>query len=140
MTYNPYNRYAQQSVMTMTHGEMLAKLYEGLIKNMNLAVKGIEENDITAANISLKKAQKIINYLLATLDRKYEVSNNLAALYDFFNYQLIMANVKKSTTPILEVVPMVEELRATFIECDRLARTNGSVANSVAPQRLAVSG
>ena len=43
MAYNPYNKYAQQSVMTMTHGEMLAKLYEGLIKNMNIAVKGIEE-------------------------------------------------------------------------------------------------
>lgn len=139
MAYNPYNKYAQQSVMTMTHGEMLAKLYEGLIKNMNIAVKGIEEKDVQTTNISLQKAQKIINYLIVTLDRQYPISNNLASLYDFFNRQLIAANVRKDPTPILEIIPMVSELRDTFIECDRRARMSNSQGVGMS-RGMAVSG
>lgn len=122
MAYNPYARYAAQSVMTMTKGEMLAKLYEALIKNMNLAVRAIEQKDVNATNQSLQKAQSIITYLVSTLDRKYPISNNLMALYDFFNRQLIAANVKKDSGMILEIIPLVEDLRATFIECDKRAR------------------
>jgi len=126
MAYNPYAKYATQSVMTMTKGEMLAKLYEALIKNMRLGVLGIEQNDVAATNEHLKKAQSIITYLVSTLDRKYPVSNNLMALYDFFNRQIIAANVKKDAEMINEIIPLVEELRATFIDADRLARAGSS--------------
>lgn len=139
MAYNAYNKYASQSVMTMTHGEMLTKLYEATILNMNLAIKGISEKDIQATNVALQKAQKILNYLTVTLDRQYPVSNNLAALYDFFNRQLIAANVKKDASMIQEIVPMVEELRDVFIQGDRLSRMENNTASS-GNARFAVSG
>lgn len=139
MAYNPYNKYASQSVMTMTHGEMLTKLYEATILNMNLAIKGISEKDIPASNLALQKAQKILNYLTVTLDRQYPISNNLAALYDFFNRQLIAANVKKDASLIQEIVPMVEELRDVFIQGDKLSRMENSPA-STGHSRFAVSG
>lgn len=139
MVYNSYNKYASQSVMTMTHGEMLTKLYEATILNMNLAIKGISEKDLTATNQALQKAQKILSYLTVTLDRKYPISNNLAALYDFFNRQLIAANVKKDPKLIEEIVPMVEELRDVFIQSDKLSRIENSNA-SAGTSRLAVSG
>ena len=122
MAYNPYMKYASQSVMTMTHGEMLTKLYEGAILNMNLAVKGIMEKDVVSTNVALQKSQKIFNYLTVTLDRNYPISDNLAALYDFFNRQMINANVKKDAEVIKEIIPMVEELRDVFIQGDKLAR------------------
>lgn len=139
MAYNSYNKYASQSVMTMTHGEMLTKLYEATILNMNLAIKGISEKDIPATNLALQKAQKILNYLTVTLDRQYAISNNLAALYDFFNRQLIAANVKKDASLIQEIVPMVEELRDVFIQGDRLSRMENSQAQ-VGNSRFAASG
>ena len=139
MAYNPYNKYASQSVMTMTHGEMLTKLYEATILNMNLAIKGISEKDIPTTNLALQKAQKILNYLTVTLDRQYPISNNLAALYDFFNRQLIAANVKKDASLIQEIVPMVEELRDVFIQGDKLSRMENSHA-STCNTRFAVSG
>lgn len=139
MTYNPYNKYASQSVMTMTHGEMLTKLYEATILNMNLAIKGISEKDVPATNLALQKAQKILNYLTATLDRQYPISNNLAALYDFFNHQLIAANVKKDASLIQEIVPMVEELRDAFVQGDKLSRIESSVP-SAGSAHFAVSG
>ena len=131
MAYNPYAKYATQSVMTMTKGEMLAKLYEALIKNMRLGVLGIEQNDVAATNQHLQKAQSIITYLVSTLDRKYPISNNLLALYDFFNRQIIAANVKKDAEMINEIIPLVEELRATFIDADRLARAGSSQASGM---------
>lgn len=139
MAYNSYNKYASQSVMTMTHGEMLTKLYEATILNMNLAIKGISEKDIPATNLALQKAQKILNYLTVTLDRQYPISNNLAALYDFFNRQLITANVKKDASLIQEIVPMVEELRDVFIQGDKLSRMENS-RGPTSGSRFAVSG
>lgn len=139
MAYNPYAKYATQSVMTMTKGEMLSKLYEALIKNLRLSVIGIEQNDVISTNTYLKKAQSIITYLVSTLDRKYPVSNNLMALYDFFNRQIIEANVKKDAQILNEIIPLVEELRATFIECDKRARM-GVGANSNGNDHFAAIG
>ena len=36
MAFNPYQKYQQQSVMTMTPGEMLTRLYDELIKQLNV--------------------------------------------------------------------------------------------------------
>ena len=35
MPVNPYQKYQQQSVMTMTQGEMLTKLYNEIIKQFS---------------------------------------------------------------------------------------------------------
>lgn len=110
--------------MTMTKGEMLTKLYEALVKNLRLGVIGIENNDVAETNLHLQKAQSIINYLVSTLDRKYPIAGNLMSLYDFFNRQIIAANVKKDAGMINEIIPLIEELKVTFIEADRRARAD----------------
>lgn len=122
MAVNPYEKYKQQSVMTMTQGEMLVKLYEEVIKQLSSALISIEKKDYSSSNESLQKAQKILGYLKSTLDFKYEVSSNLSMLYDFFIQRLIDANIKKDTAIIEEVIPMVAELKDAFSQADRLAR------------------
>lgn len=122
MAINPYEQYKKQSVMTMTQGEMLTKLYEEIIKQLNGAVLYIDEKNVSKANEALQKSQKILNYLKATLDHKYQISENLDSLYDFFIQEIVQANIKKEIKPIQDILPMIEELRDTFIEADRLAR------------------
>lgn len=122
MSVNPYERYKQQSVMTMTQGEMLVKLYEETVKQLSGAVIYIQEKDYVKANKALQKSQKIINHLKSTLNFKYEVSNNLAALYDFFIQRIVEANVKKSAAPITDVIPMIDDLRDAFGQAERLSR------------------
>ncbi len=122
MAINPYEQYKKQSVMTMTQGEMLTKLYEEIIKQLNGAILYIDEKSVSKANEALQKSQKILNYLKATLDHKYQISENLDSLYDFFIQEIVQANIKKEIKPIQEILPMIEELRDTFIEADRLAR------------------
>ena len=122
MPVNPYQRYQQQSVMTMTPGEMLLKLYDEVITQLTAVRQFNEEKDYEKSNASLKKAQRIIRYLDQTLDPQYEISGSLSALYDYFIRRLVEANLHKDNGPIDEVLPMVAELRDTFAQADKASR------------------
>ena len=112
MPVNPYQKYQQQSVMTMTPGEMLLKLYDEVITQLTAVKQFNEEKDYQGANAALKKSQRIISYLDQTLDPQYEISGSLSALYDYFIRRLVDANMHKENGPIDEVLPMIEELTA----------------------------
>ena len=85
MTRNPYATYKQQSVMTMTPGQMLIAVFDELIKQLNIAKISFESNNLTEINRSLLKAQKIIAELRTSLNFDYEISKNLNDIYNFLN-------------------------------------------------------
>jgi len=122
MAYNAYSKYQEQSIMTMTPGEMIVRLFEECEKQLNIAIVSIDEKNIQATNNALQKTQRIFNYLKATLDHKYQVSKGLESLYDFFISRTIEANIKKNKDLITEILPLVTELRETFQQGERLAR------------------
>ncbi len=122
MVLDPYQKYQQQSVMTMTQGEMLTKLYDEIIKQLSAAKQFIAQENPEEVNKALQKAQRILAHLQVTLDWKYEVSESLDALYDYFIRRIIDANLHKDEAPIEEVLPMITDLRETFIKADRTAR------------------
>lgn len=126
MVQNPYQKYQQQSVMTMTPGEMLLKLYDEVITQLSAARQFNDEKDISKANAAFQKAQRILRYLDQTLDPQYEISANLSALYDYFIRRLMEANARKSNEPVDEVLPMIEELRETFYQADKASRTTAT--------------
>ena len=128
MPVNPYQKYQQQSVMTMTPGEMLLKLYDEVITQLSAVRQFNDEKDVPAANAALKKAQRIITYLNQTLDFQYEISGSLSALYDYFLRRLVEANIHKDNGPIDEVLPMILELRETFAQADKNSRSGASGA------------
>ena len=91
---NPYQQYKEQSIMTMTPGELVVQLFEGCSKKLNRAVYYIENGSNDKADEELYKAQRIINYLNASLDRSIDISNNLAALYDFFIRMIVSIRLR----------------------------------------------
>lgn len=131
MAQNPYQKYQQQSVMTMTPGEMLLRLYDETITQLSAARQFIEEKDIAGSNAALQKAQRILRYLDQTLDPQYEISASLSALYDYFIRRLMEANSRKDTAPVDEVLPMIGELRETFAQADKASRTTAAATSSV---------
>ncbi|MCI8815963.1 MAG: flagellar export chaperone FliS [Angelakisella sp.] len=133
MPVNPYQRYQQQSVMTMTPGEMLLKLYDEVITQLTAVRQFNEEKDYEKSNASLKKAQRIIRYLDQTLDPQYEISGSLSALYDYFIRRLVDANLHKDNAPIDEVLPMISDLRDTFAQADKNSRSAGQTPIAVPP-------
>lgn len=126
MPVNPYKKYQEQSIMTMTQEELLNILFETCVKRMNSAVIYIEEKNYALASENIQKARNILRYLDETLDMSYEISANLSSLYDFFIYQLTNANVKKNAEMIKEIIPMVDELGKTFKEAEKSLRKKGA--------------
>ncbi|MGI6040282.1 MAG: flagellar export chaperone FliS [Clostridiales bacterium] len=122
MAYSRLNKYQEQTILTMTPGEMVVRLFEESEKQLNIAMVCIDDKNIQGANNALQKAQRIFTYLKASLDFNYQLSENLSALYDFFNRRLVEANMKKSKAPVEEILPLVSELRDTFQQGERLAR------------------
>ncbi|WOC31288.1 MULTISPECIES: flagellar export chaperone FliS [Caproicibacterium] len=130
MPINPYEAYQQKSVMTMTPGEMLSKLYDKVIKELSAAKLNIEKQDVHlygAIDTSLQKAQTVLNYLKTTLDFRYDVAKNLDLMYDYFIRQIMQAYVHKDVAPLEEIIPMIAGLQETYEKADKLSR---NVTNS----------
>ena len=119
---NPYETYKQQSVMTMTSGQILLLVYNELIKQLSLAKKAFEKNDIPEINRTLQKSQAIIRELKSTLNYDYSISNDLSNLYDFFLFVILNANMKKDPSEIQGIIEMAAELKDTFSEAEKKAR------------------
>lgn len=131
---NPYEKYQQQMITTMTQGEMLLKLYDEVLKQIEVARHSIATENIAEMDAAVTKAERIIRYLRSVLDFRYPVSGALAKLYDFFCQQLVMANIKKDSNLLSEIEPLIRELRGTFEECakmDRVERSGFATANVV---------
>lgn len=120
---NPFEQYKKTSVNTMTKGELLILLFDEAIKKLNQGKLLMEHGDFDNANISIDKTRKIFNHLIVTLDDKYPLSQELADMYLFFNAQLIKASSMKSTKFIDDILPIVKDLRNTWVEADKIART-----------------
>lgn len=121
-TLNPYQQYQEQSIKTASPGELTLMLYNGCIKFINQAKLFIEQKNIEKANNAIIRAQDIIQELMVTLNMDYEISKNLAALYDYMNRRLIDANISKDTQILEEILDMVTELRDTWIEVIKKTR------------------
>ncbi len=119
---NPYEKYKEQSVMTMTGGDMINLLFETALKRLNEGLKCLEQKDYEGSNTAFQKAQSIFVHLDVTLDDKYEISKNLSALYEFFNYKIVQANMKKDPQPVEEILPLIGELKESFQQADKQAR------------------
>lgn len=117
---NPYQQYKTQSIMTMTQGELVVQLFEGCSKKLNTAIYHIENNDNAKAEEELYKAQRIINYLNASLDRSIDISHNLALLYDYFIRRIVKAKIKFDVDIINEVISMVDGLGDSFREAEKI--------------------
>ncbi len=126
MINNPYQQYKQQSIMSMTAVEMITALYDGAIKEFEFAKVCFETNNISEINRHLQKVQAIFRYLRGNLDFKYEISQNLDQLYEYFLNVAIQANIKKDISEINEVINMIKELRDTYIQADKIARSSGT--------------
>lgn len=119
---NPYDQYKQQSILTMTSGEMVVKLYDAIITQGNRAVIAIEQKDFQTSNKALIKIQDIYSYLLTTLNTEYEIGKNLESLYYFFRQQAIQANINKETEVIKKMVEMITGLRDAYSQAEKIAR------------------
>ncbi|SEU14378.1 flagellar export chaperone FliS [Paenibacillus sp. NFR01] len=120
MISSPYDKYRQSSIQTSSPSQLLLMLFDGAIRFGKTAIDGIDTADHNKASVNFGKAQAIVSELRATLDRSYEVSNGLAAMYEYINYLFIESNIKKSKQQAEEAIGYLQELRQTFAEAAKL--------------------
>lgn len=119
---NPYQQYKEQSLSTLTPGELLIKLFDELAKQMSLAKLKIESKDYAAVNDSLQKCQTIVQTLAGSLDMRYPISGDLKNMYAFLSGQLLQANLKKNSKILSDCLPLVRDLRDSFDQAEKISR------------------
>ena len=116
MPINAASAYQNNKISTATPAELTLMLYEGAIKFCNMAISGIEENNINKSNNNILKAEKIIAYLRSTLDFKYPVAEEFEKVYNYIYGRLIEANMSKDKTILNEVLEHLRTMRDTWKE------------------------
>lgn len=130
---NPYSTYKKQSITTLTPVEIVVKLYSETEKQLNRAIYFIESKDFASTNTALTKAQDCINALRSVLDMDVPISKNLDSLYEYFNREIVNANVKKDVEAIKKLVPQIDELRDAFSQVSTMPKSEIAAQNSNTP-------
>ena len=115
-----YQHYKEQSVNTMTSGELLILLYDELLKRLTRAELSLEKKDYVTFEQSLQRSSDIVLYLKKTLDYKYEISMELKRMYDFFLYEFGRIKASRNSKFIAEVKPLIIGLRDAYKEAQKL--------------------
>lgn len=121
MDMRGYQHYREQAVSTMTQGELLLLVYDELVKRLTLAEISLSKEDFTTFEAAVDRSLEIIHYLDDTLNRQYEISAELARLYDFFCYELNRVKMGRNKTELERIKRMAGELRESFRQADKNA-------------------
>ena len=115
-TQNPFDKYNKSKILTASPAELTLMLYEGAIKFCNIAILGIEQNDMEKAHANIMKTQRIIEEFRNTLDHKYPVWEVFDRVYVYLLQRLFDANVKKEKEILEEVNMHLRSMRDTWKE------------------------
>lgn len=118
---NPYlQQYNNSKILTASPAELTLMLYEGAIKFCNIAIMGIEQKDVQKAHTNNMKVQRIVNHLRITLDMKYPVAQDFDRIYEYLDWRLVQANMKKDPAMLEEVLMHLRSVRDTWKEVMRI--------------------
>ena len=123
-----YAAYANSKIMTASPAELTLMLYEGAIKFCNIAIRGIEENDIQKAHTNIVKVENIISEFQATLNHKYPVAKDFDEVYKYLKERLLEANVKKDKEILEAVLDHLRGMRDTWKEVMRLTNNGTKIS------------
>lgn len=125
---NTANVYKNQQIMTASPEELTLMLYNGAIRFTVESMQAIEQGNLEKANAANLRAQDIVREFMCTLDMEYEISQNYFKLYDYIEYRLIQANIKKDKSQLEEAKNLLAELRDTWVQAMKLARGQQAAA------------
>ena len=119
MDMRGYQRYREESLNTMTQGELLLLLYDELVKRLRQADLEMGKQNYENFEKAVDRAVEIIRYLSDTLDHRYPISGNLSRLYEYFCYELSRVKAGRNQEELMRVTRMVSELRDSFRQAEK---------------------
>ena len=106
-----YKKQQQSKILMAKPEELTAMLYDGAIKFCNVAIIAIEKKDFEKAHENIVKVQKIIEYLINTLNTDYEVSKDFMNIYVYLLDVLVKANIKKDIETLIIAIKELKDLK-----------------------------
>ena len=120
MDMRGYQRYREDSLNTMTQGELLLLLYDELIKRLTQAELSLGQENYEVFEGAVGRSVDIIHYL----DRQFPISANLSRLYEYFCYELSRVVSGRNAKELARVKEMASELRDSFRQAEKSAATS----------------
>ena len=117
-----YQQYKQQSINSMTSGELLLLLYDELVKRSTLASIALNKQDWPTFEGAMDRCIDIVNYLDETLDHQYPISRDLSRMYDYFTYQMGRIKIGRNKRELERLGPMLVDMRDTFRDAEKNSR------------------
>ena len=121
---NLYQQYKSQSLETLTKGEIVVKLFEEASKQISMGIFLSKNGNTYKSYNWIAKPQKIIQTLDFSLDMKYAISIELRDMYLFLHQKLGEANANKDILLLKELLALVDDLKVTFRQAEKIARAN----------------
>jgi flagellar secretion chaperone FliS len=132
MVPNPYVQYRQAQAETAEPGELVVLMYRGAIKFLQRSLTAMQAHDLAATNTNLLRSQEIIAELSNTLDRSVgDVATNLWKIYEYCQWRLVQANIKKDVAAVEEVLGLLQSLLPAWQEAVRIARVSRDKAGAM---------
>lgn len=127
-------RYLEASIQSATPEELIIKTYDALLLFARQALDVMETQpaNIQGRHDLLRRAQRACALLMGSLrlDIDSEIPGNLFRIYEFWHHQLVSANMYGEPQKIRELLPMIADMRETWVEVIKKYRAEN------APQRL----
>ena len=117
-----YQQYKQQSINSMTPGELLLLLYDELVKRSTLASIALNKQDWPTFEGAMERCIDIVNYLDETLDHQYPISRDLSRMYDFFTYHMGRIKIGRNKRELERLIPMLTDMRDAFRDAEKNSR------------------
>jgi len=140
---NALSAYRETSIRTASQGQLIILLYDEAVKQLDRSLELMNRNmqgkrdpgNIENINKAIVKAQEIITELTVSLDfeKGAEIASNLFSLYNWFNRELLEANITGDSERIRTVRTMIDDLRSAWNEvvaktsADGVARPSAGV-------------
>lgn len=119
-----YQQYKQQSINTMTSGELLLLLFDECAKRLTKAEMTIKNADFATFEASMDRVSEIIKYLDSTLDKTFDIGREISKIYEYFQFVIARIKAGRNVELIHELRSMVMDLRNTFKEADRISQVD----------------
>lgn len=111
-----YAEYNRNKVLTASPAELTLLLYEGAIKFCNIAIIGLEQNDMEKVHNNIIKVENIIEEFQATLNHKYSVAEDFDKIYKYIYNLLVEVNIKKDKELLEQALNELRGMRDTWKE------------------------
>jgi len=111
-----YQTYQRIQTETATPGQLIALLYDAMLRSLARAEGGLEERNLQQTHEALLRSQDIVLELIASLDTDAQgdvgaMARQLAPLYEYMYHRLLDASIHKDVDAVREVRRLIVPVR-----------------------------